>query len=240
MTGYVGKSKIKSSGARVRSKSMRSRGRVKRVEHLTHGSRHSRHSRRLPERRKPGRFNEELESGSRKSHASRASQRHSKAVSQASRPSRRPITQQAAQQAPVAQDYELKSVQSKEVPREDRSTKEAIEKVSEYLKTHEDKKEQAEQVPDDHQQDEERAPVNDEKIHDEIDSLYYGDGYSEYSRGTRRTGQTSATYISKLERELQDERVAREKLEKELEEIKRISSEISSHLGLSGTKPAAE
>lgn len=127
-------------------------------------------------------------------------------------------------------------MQSKEIPREDRSTKEAIEKVSEYLKTHEDKKEQADGVPEN--QDEERAPVNDDKIHDEIDSLYYGDGYSEYSRGTRRTGQTSATYISKLERELQEERVAREKLEKELEEIKRISSEISSHLGLSASKPA--
>jgi predicted RNase H-like nuclease (RuvC/YqgF family) len=44
--------------------------------------------------------------------------------------------------------------------------------------------------------------------------------------------KTSATYISKLEKELHAEKEARERLEKELEEIKRISSEISSHLGL--------
>jgi len=38
-----------------------------------------------------------------------------------------------------------------------------------------------------------------QKLHDEIDSLYYGDGYSEYSQGSRRSQFTSATYISKLE-----------------------------------------
>jgi hypothetical protein len=45
--------------------------------------------------------------------------------------------------------------------------------------------------------------------------------------------KTSKTYISHLERKLNDERHAREKLEKEIEEIKRINSEISSKLGLS-------
>ena len=74
------------------------------------------------------------------------------------------------------------------------------------------------------------------KLHDEIDSLYYGDGYSESSKASRRTGKTSSTYISKLERELRVEKEAREKLEKELEEIKKISSEISSHLGLNFNK----
>ncbi len=126
-----------------------------------------------------------------------------------------------------------------EVPREDRSTKEAIEKVSEYLHKEDEKKEQASVHQEEGANVEERPPAQeDQKLHDEIDSLYYGDGYSEYSRGTRRTGQTSATYISKLERELNEEREARERLEKELEEIKKISSEISSHLGLTGTKPA--
>ena len=75
-----------------------------------------------------------------------------------------------------------------------------------------------------------------QKLHDEIASLYYGDGYSEYSGASRRSQKTSATYISKLEKELEEEREARERLEKELEEIKKISSEISSHLGLN--KPA--
>ncbi len=51
--------------------------------------------------------------------------------------------------------------------------------------------------------------------------------------------KTSKTYISNLERELNDEKRAREKLEREVEEIKKINSEISSKLGLSkgaGTK----
>ena len=45
--------------------------------------------------------------------------------------------------------------------------------------------------------------------------------------------KTSKTYISHLEKQLKDEKSAREKLEKEIEEIKRINSEISSKLGLS-------
>jgi predicted RNase H-like nuclease (RuvC/YqgF family) len=44
---------------------------------------------------------------------------------------------------------------------------------------------------------------------------------------------TSKTYISHLEKQLLEEKKAREKLEKEVEEIKRINSEISSKLGLS-------
>lgn len=45
--------------------------------------------------------------------------------------------------------------------------------------------------------------------------------------------KTSKTYISTLERQLNDEKRAREKLEREIEEIKKINSEISSKLGLS-------
>lgn len=45
--------------------------------------------------------------------------------------------------------------------------------------------------------------------------------------------KTSKTYISHLEKQLNEERIAREKLEKEIEEIKRINSEITSKLGLS-------
>lgn len=81
---------------------------------------------------------------------------------------------------------------------------------------------------------EEEAKQRDEQeLHDEIDSLYYG-SYNESRRSgkSRRSNMTSATYISKLEKELQEERRAREKLAQELEEIKKISSEISSHLGL--------
>jgi len=45
--------------------------------------------------------------------------------------------------------------------------------------------------------------------------------------------RTFKTYISTLERQLNEEKKAREKLEKEIEEIKKINSEISSKLGLS-------
>jgi len=44
--------------------------------------------------------------------------------------------------------------------------------------------------------------------------------------------KTSKTYISQLERQLNDEKYAREKLEREIEEIKKINSEISSKLGI--------
>ena len=45
--------------------------------------------------------------------------------------------------------------------------------------------------------------------------------------------RTSKTYISTLEKQLNEEKRAREKLQQEIEEIKKINSEISSKLGLS-------
>ena len=47
--------------------------------------------------------------------------------------------------------------------------------------------------------------------------------------------RSSKTYISALERQLNDEKRAREKLQGEIEEIKKINSEISSKLGLGGS-----
>ncbi len=118
----------------------------------------------------------------------------------------------------------------------------SIEKLTPQIEAEEhasqtrDNLEQAEERPDAVGQAQPRNDQDEQKLHDEIDSLYYGDGYSEYSKGSRRSQFTSATYISKLEKELQDEKSARERLEKELEEIKKISSEISSHLGLGAKK----
>jgi predicted RNase H-like nuclease (RuvC/YqgF family) len=61
----------------------------------------------------------------------------------------------------------------------------------------------------------------DSNLVDELDSLYYGGGRSVYS---------NKTVINKLEKQLNDEKIARKKLESEIAEIKKISSEISSHL----------
>ena len=41
---------------------------------------------------------------------------------------------------------------------------------------------------------------------------------------------SSRTYVSKLERELGEERIAREKIERELDELRKISSELSEKL----------
>jgi predicted RNase H-like nuclease (RuvC/YqgF family) len=43
--------------------------------------------------------------------------------------------------------------------------------------------------------------------------------------------RSSRTYISELERKLTSEKIAREKLQKEVEELKRISSAISTQIG---------
>ena len=71
-------------------------------------------------------------------------------------------------------------------------------------------------------------------------ALTMDDAMSRVSRTTKQSGMnrselskaTNKTYISHLESQLRDERHARKKLEQELEELKRLSSEISSHLGL--------
>jgi len=45
--------------------------------------------------------------------------------------------------------------------------------------------------------------------------------------------KTSKTYIQNLEKQLNEEKEAREYLQKEIEQLKKINSEISSKLGLS-------
>lgn len=56
---------------------------------------------------------------------------------------------------------------------------------------------------------------------------------STVSKQSRRSNVTSKTYISKLEKQLEVEKLARLKLEQEVEEMKKINAEISSKLGLS-------
>ena len=69
-------------------------------------------------------------------------------------------------------------------------------------------------------------------MHDEIDSLYnLGAGVEEKAPGREGDGasvRTSKTVVSELQKQLNEEKRARERLEQELQEIKRISSEISS------------
>ena len=57
---------------------------------------------------------------------------------------------------------------------------------------------------------------------------------------SRRSNATSKTYISKLEKQLEQEKIARQKLEQEVEEMKRINAEISSKLGLSSISPSGK
>ena len=58
---------------------------------------------------------------------------------------------------------------------------------------------------------------------------------SAVSRASKSSALTSKTYISKLEMQLQQEKLARLRLEQEVEEMKKINAEISSKLGLPNT-----
>ena len=55
---------------------------------------------------------------------------------------------------------------------------------------------------------------------------------------SRRSTLTSKTYITKLEAQLEQEKQARLRLEKEVEEMKKINAEISSKLGISTSSVA--
>jgi predicted nucleic acid-binding Zn-ribbon protein len=55
-------------------------------------------------------------------------------------------------------------------------------------------------------------------------------------RSVTQTQYTSKTVISKLEHELQEEKQARLQLERELQELRKISSEISTKLGIRSNK----
>ena len=212
-SGYIAKSRLKGSATSVRSKSLRSG--MSRRGQLT--------------RKKPSkRFNEELD-----------------AMSRASKP--RPQNYPASKPQAFNKAAPAKPIVDEK--------KQLIDKINKLDETNLEKLVQKpaepqydapiggnDLGPDENIQndtlDEQPPAVNDEEakqkeeqdLHDEIDSLYYGSQYTHTE--SRRSQLTSATYISKLEKELQEERRAREKLAQELEEIKKLSSEISSHLGL--------
>lgn len=59
---------------------------------------------------------------------------------------------------------------------------------------------------------------------------------SRRSEAGATTVKTSKTYINALEYQLNEEKEAREKLQQEIEQLKKINSEISSKLGLSTSK----
>ena len=224
-SGYIAKSRLKgSSNASVRSKSMRSGM-----------SRRSQLSRKKPTKR----FNEELD-----------------AVSRASK--QRPHNYQFAKQQQNAQkqaaprqiNEEKKQLIDKISKMDDTNLEKLVHKPADAQSEMSYKGEIHHQAPpaedtapadnlDDQQTpepEEEAKKREEQELHEEIDSLYYGSQYTHTE--SRRSNMTSATYISKLEKELHEEREAREKLAQELEEIKKLSSEISSHLGLNKDAPA--
>lgn len=214
-SGYVGKSRLKtSSAASVRSKSMRS------------GM-----SRRSQMGKKPTkRFNEELDTLSRRSkpsyHPSRSSVKHNKP--QIEKPSVEEKKKQMMEKIEKMDDNIDKLKSTFHLENEEKPTHNNLRNYEEKDADQQQNEEENEIVDE-----EEAKRREEEQLHDEIDSLYYGSVTdSRRSEKSRRSQITSASYISKLEKELQEERKARERLAQELEEIKKISSEISSHLGL--------
>ena len=70
-----------------------------------------------------------------------------------------------------------------------------------------------------------------EEERDEVGDLAEGtEKKSQVSRISGRSKFSSRTYVTRLEKQLNEEKEAREKLERELEEIKRLNQEITSHL----------
>jgi len=57
--------------------------------------------------------------------------------------------------------------------------------------------------------------------------------YLSHAASGATSTKTSKTYIQNLENQLNEEKEAREYLQKEIEQLKKINSEISSKLGLS-------
>lgn len=216
--GYVGKSKLKdSSAASVRSKSMRSGM-----------SRRSNMSKRKPTKR----FNEEIDTMSK-----RSKQPHQRAPvknynPQGEKPSVEDKKKQVMEKV-NKMDSNLEKLRSTFNIDNEKPNYDSQSRHGDFERTDEANGQNGDRQ--DFENDEENKQKDEQDIHDEIDSLYYGYSESMRSGQSRRSQMTSATYISKLEKELQEERRAREKLAKELEEIKKISSEISSHLGLKNT-----
>lgn len=123
-----------------------------------------------------------------------------------------------------------------------------LEKMSRILKVDNDDKNQQD-FNNKHQYNDNESNAQDE-LNDRVDDLQNGDNLlnndrdevmSRVSRASSKYSQmakseisrlSNKTYIQHLQTELEDEKNARLKLESELEELKKLSFEISSHLGL--------
>jgi hypothetical protein len=213
--GYIAKSRLKStSSASVRSKSMRSG--MSRRSHL---------SRKKPTKR----FNEEIDAQSRASKPRAHNYQFTKQQPAASKPAPTKLITEEKKQL-IDKINKMDETNLEKLVQKPTDTRSEM-SVADSIQQQAEGENNGEYVDDD----EEGKNREDQDLHDEIDSLYYGSQYSHTE--SRRTNMTSATYISKLEKELQEERRARENLAKELEEIKKLSSEISSHLGLNKDAP---
>lgn len=221
--GYIAKSKLGSSFA--------NRRRV-----TTAGSKRS--SQYSKSRRKPRRFNEQLDTASQKSvnrrrALSRGSGRHNYNKERTS-----------SQVRPSPQE-DKNEVKKKIFEKIEKMTEDEIDKISKQLDEISRQDEKSHQNADfskEYYREEEGDNVGDlpgpGEYRDEKSVTELSEYGSQKPKDVNSVSskRTSKTYISQLRMELEQERAQRLKLESEIEELKKLSSEISSRLGLSPAK----
>ncbi|CAI2370201.1 unnamed protein product [Moneuplotes crassus] len=189
--------------------------------------------------RKTRRFNEELDCGSYKSNQPERGFSRTLAQRNPKNMKRSEITNRYQSQ-PKA----LENAKSKVTQRIERMTEEEVEKISNQLNDIEPKSHQKTHIRKDVQDlktkeiNNKPKDLSDEGIIDDKTSATQASESKSSQDGikSRSSQKTTESYIDKLRQELEEERVQRKRLEQEIEKLRKISSDISSKLGIAGKK----
>lgn len=144
-----------------------------------------------------------------------------------------------------ANPEEGENVKSKVIERIEKMTEEEVDRISKQLEQLTGEHLEQQKIAEEEQKEQDDHDLEAEEIQDKVSNLpeeaEYGQRsvteVSEYGSRfrdvrSRSSKRSSKSYIDKLRKELESERMEREKLEGEIEKLKKLSSEISSKLGI--------
>lgn len=224
--GYVAKSKLASSYGRRRIATAGS----KRPTHYSKVAKH------------PRRFNEQLDTASQKS----VNRRRALSRGTAQRGTVLQTPNHRNEPAPNLPDEDFKKhLKDQILTKIDKMTEEEIDKVSKQLDEiskaegeykHHDEFGRDESQEIDQEQNDYVADLPNPANYQDNKSITELSEYGSRTRDvrSRSSKRSSKSYISKLRLELESERAQRQKLESEIEELKKLSTEIGSKLGIHG------
>lgn len=218
--GYIAKSRLKSNYSRRRQGTAAGTKRTNNLRHTKH----------------PRRFNEQLDTISQ--HSVNRRRALSRGANQGRREYQKPNNHTQLIQRP--QEDDKQQIKKQIIEKIDHMTEEEIDKISKQLdeisragEHNEFDREEPEEIAKESQDfvGDLPAPHNFQEDKSTTELSEYG-SQGRKDLGSVSSKRSSKSYLDKLKQDLETERAQRKKLEAEIEELKKISSEISTKLGI--------